>query len=272
MKRGLYATALASAAVLVGAVACDDASGPASERVSVALAVPLGGAFNAGEVSLAGSADDDPVIIVRGRQRLQLDRVELNLSRVDLRSLDIDEDDDTDLDTDTDHDTDTESDTDSDQFDRVEFRNPVTVLLPLRGGVIAPFTTVVPIGTYDRVRFWVETAEIEGTFGFDANRDGDFDDAGEIQAFDETVRVRQSFTLRINPPLEVTDGNPANVTITLQPAEWFRNQDRSLFNPRQLRTDNQLRARFRHLIRATLRAIEDGNRNGDHDLDTDTDR
>jgi hypothetical protein len=68
----------------------------------------------------------------------------------------------------------------------------------------------------------------------------------------------------------VTAGtDEANVTITLQPAEWFRNPDRSLFNPRRLTNDHQLRARFRQLVRATLRAFEDGNRNGEDDRDTD---
>jgi hypothetical protein len=266
MKRALYTAAVAGTTVVVGAVACDDVSSPQSERVSVMFGVPATGAFSVGEVTLQGSGDDDPVIIVRGRQRLRLDLVELNLSRVDLRPVNFKDDRDTDLDTDTDHDTDTDSDTDTDGIDNVQFRNAVTVRLPLRGGVIAPFSTVVPIGTYDRVRFRVESAHLVGAF--DEDLDGEFE-ASEL--FNVTVPVRQHFTIRINPPLVVTDGQGANVTITLQPPEWFRNGDRSLFNPRRLNNDNRLRARFRHLIRATLRAIEDGNRNGRDDRDTDSD-
>jgi hypothetical protein len=266
MRRALLISTLASLAVLGSVAACDDVSSPQSERVSLALSVPEPGAFGADEITLAGSNDDDPVIIVRGRQRLRLDLVELNLARVDLRRVDDDDDNDTDLDTDTDHDTDTDSDTDTDGADGdiVRFRGPVTVTLPLRGGVIAPFGTAVPLGTYDRVRFRVESAHLVGAF--DHDRDGEFE-VGEV--FDVTVPVRQQFTVRINPPLVVTDGDDANVTITLHPPEWFRNRDRSLFNPRHLVNDNQLRARFRQLVRATLRAFEDGNRNGEDDRDTD---
>jgi hypothetical protein len=270
MKRALFTAALASAIVLGGAVACDDVSSPQSERISMALAVSDARAASGGEVSLVGSGPDDPIIIVRGRQRLRLDLVELNLTRVDLRRVESDDDDDTDLDTDTDFDTDSDSDTDTDtdtdrgDADFVRFRTPVTVALPLGGGVIAPFTTVVPVGTYDRVRFRVQSAHVVGAF--DEDLDGEFE-AGE--AFSVTVPVRQDFTLRIRPPLVVTDGTPSNVTIALQPPEWFRNHDRTLINPRRLNSDHQLRARFRQVIRATLRAFRDANRNGIDDRDTD---
>lgn len=276
MKRALYTAAAISAVVLGGAAACDDASGPESERVSVALAVPQAGGFSAGDVSVTSSSDDDPLIIVRGRQRLRLDLVELNIDRVALRAIDLDDDEDTDVDTDTDHDTDTESDsdTDTDAVDIITFRDDVTVRLPLQGGVIAPFSGTVPVGSYDRVSFWVETAHIVGAY--DSDFDGVFEgdencgvgenDCGEF--FNEVVRVRQRFTLRIRPPLVVEEGEGQNVTIVLEP-DWFRNPDRSLFNPRRLKNEHQLRARFRHLIAATLRAFKDANRNGVDDRDTD---
>jgi hypothetical protein len=268
MKRALSTAVVASAVVLGGVVACDDVSSPESERISMALAVSNARAASGNDVSLVGSSADGPIIIVRGRQRLRLDLVELNLTRVDLRPVESDDDDDTDLDTDTDFDTDSDSDTDTDtdggDADLVRFRAPVTVALPLGGGVIAPFTTLVPVGTYDRVRFRVHSAHIVGAF--DEDLDGDFEAS---EAFDVTVPVRQDFTLRIRPPLVVTNGNASNITIALEPPEWFRNHDRTLFNPRRLNNDNQLRARFRHIIQATLRAFKDANRNGIDDRDTD---
>ncbi|MDQ3949100.1 MAG: hypothetical protein M3282_02035 [Gemmatimonadota bacterium] len=269
MKRALCATALAAMAVLIGAVACDNVSGPQSERVSLALSVPRPAAFGAGEVTLSGSDDEGPVIIVRGRQQLRLDLVELRLARIELRGRDLVNDEDTDLDTDTDNDTDTDSDTDTDGGNRntIQFRGPVEVAVPLRGDVIVPFATLVPVGTYNRVRLWVDRVHLVGAF--DDDMDGEFE---ETERFNVTVPVRQHITLRIDPPLVVRDGDAANVTIELRPPDWFRNADRSLFNPRRLNNDNQLRARFRHLVRATLRALEDANRNGDNDRDTDSDR
>ena len=271
MRHPWYTATVAVAAVLIGVVACDDVASPLSERVSFTLGVPGPGAFAPGEMTLVGSTDDDPVIIVRGRQRLRLDLVELNLRGVELRRLNLVDDRDTDLDTDTDHDTDTDSDTDTDtdgvRRGVVRFTTPLTVRLPLRGGVIAPFGTVVPVGTYDRVRFRIESARFVGAF--DDDLDGEFE-TGE--GFNVTVPVRQHFTIRISPPLVVREGENSNVTIVLRPPDWFRNNDRSLFNPRRLRNEHQLRARFRHLLRVTLRAFEDGNRNGVSDRDTDTDR
>jgi hypothetical protein len=269
MRQSWYTATVAAAAVLIGVAACDDLASPLSERVSFTLGVPGPAAFGADEVTLVGANDDDPVIIVRGRQRLRLDLVELNLRGVELRRLNLADDRDTDLDTDTDHDTDTDSDTDTDgaRVGVVRFGNSVTVRLPLRGGVIAPFGTVVPVGTYDRVRFRIESARLVGAF--DDDLDGEFE-TGE--GFNVTVPVRQHFTIRINPPLVVREGENANVTIVLRPPDWFRNNDRSLFNPRRLSNDHQLRARFRHLLRVTLRAFKDANRNGVSDRDTDTDR
>src|SRR5688500_16091931 len=186
MKRALYTAAAASAVVLGGVVACDDVASPPSERISMALAVSDARAASGGEVSLVGSSADDPLIIVRGRQRLRLDLVELKLTRVDLRRAESDDDDDTDLDTDTDFDTDSDSDTDTDtdgrDADFVRFRAPVTVALPLGGGVIAPFTALVPVGTYDRVRFLVQSAHIVGAF--DQDLDGEFE---VDEAFNVTV-------------------------------------------------------------------------------------
>jgi hypothetical protein len=265
MKR-VWFIVVGGAVLLGGPIGCDDASGPQSERVSLALRVAGAGPGSVGDVSLIGSDPDDPIVIVRGRQRLRLELVELNLTRVDLRSAERFDDQDTDLDTDTDHDTDTDSDTDTDGggADHIRFRGPVTVRLPLHGGVIAPFATLVPVGVYDWVRFRVESAHLVGAF--DEDLDGEFE-IGEL--FNVTVPVRQDFTLRIRPPLVVEAGHQSNVTIDLRPPDWFRNHDRSLFNPRHLHNDHPLRARFRNLIRSALRAFKDANRNGVDDRDTD---
>ncbi len=269
MKRALYTTAFAGTAVLVGAVACDNVSSPRGEPVSMMFSVPGTGAFSAGEVTLQGTTDDEAVVIVRGRQRLRLDVVELNLARVELRRVDLVDDEDTDLDTDTDNDTDTDSDTDTDgrDVDFVRFGGRVSVTLPLRGGSIAPFQTIVPVGTYNRVRFWVESARIVGAF--DDDRDGIFEEA---ERFDEVVQIREKFEIDLRPPLVIDeDTDAANVTVALALSECFRDGNGSLFNPRRLNNEKQLRARFRQLIRQALRAFEDSNRNGDDDRDTDSD-
>jgi hypothetical protein len=265
MKRALLASALGPAVVLCGVAACDDVSGPRSEAVSMTFSVPAAGSsLNAGDVTLQSA--DDEIIIIRGNQRLRLDVVDLTFSRIDLERVDDIEDEDTDID--TDHGDDSDRDTDSDQRDNVRFRGPVTVRLPLNGGLIAPFRAEIPVGVYDEVKFRVETAHIVGAF--DENRNGTFE---ANEAFDVTVPVREKLEIELDDPLVIDeDTDQANITIRLNPPQWFRNGDGSLFNPRRLNSDRQLRARFRHLIRATLRAIEDANRNGEDDRDTDSDR
>ncbi|MFN2565586.1 MAG: hypothetical protein ABR499_11375 [Gemmatimonadaceae bacterium] len=262
MKRALLTSAVASAAVLGSVAACDDVSGPGGEPLSLLFSVPSSGnAAAAGDVTLQTSADQ--ILIIRGSQRLMLNVVELRLSRIDLEPVDDLEDRDTDLDTDRGQDSDV--DTDSDQRDNVRFRGPVTVRLPLQGGVIGPFRAEIPVGTYDEVKFRVETARLVGAF--DENRNGTFEAS---EAFDVTVPVREKFEIELDDPLVINDA--ANITIRLNPPQWFRNNDGSLFNPRRLNNDQQLRARFRQLVRATLRAFEDANRNGNDDRDTDSDR
>jgi hypothetical protein len=89
---------------------------------------------------------------------------------------------------------------------------------------------------------------------------------------DEVVQIREKFEISLRPPLVIDENtNPANVTVSLALSECFREANGSLFNPRRLNNEAQLRARFRQLIRQALRAFEDSNRNGEDDRDTDSD-
>jgi hypothetical protein len=267
MKRALLTSALSSAAVVAAVAACDDVSGPRSEPVSMSFSVPAAAVDGrSGSDVIVEPTPDGGILLIRGNQRLRLDLVELTFSRIDLEPVDELEDRDTDRD--TDHGEDSDRDTDSDQRDNVRFRGPVTVRLPLSPPLlIAPFRADIPVGVYDEVKFRVESAHIVGAF--DENRNGTFE---LTEAFNITVPVREKFEIELDEALVIDeDTDAANVTIRLNPPEWFRNVDRSLFNPRRLNNEHQLRARFRQLVRATLRAFEDANRNGDDDRDTDSD-
>jgi hypothetical protein len=265
MKRALFTAAVTSATVLGGAAACDDASAPGDAQLAMTFSVPSSTTFGPGDVVVQVS-DDDEVIIVRGSQRLRLDRVQVTASRIDLERVDEIDNEDTDLDTDQGEDSDI--DTDSDQRDNIRFRGPVTFDLPLTGGLTSAFRAEIPVGIYDEAKFRVETVRIIGAF--DDDRDGTFE---TVEEFDVTVPVREKFEVELDEPLVIDQTTDlSSLTVRLNPPLWFRNRDGSLFNPRRLVNDNQLRVRFRQLVRSTLRAFEDGNRNGEDDRDTDGDR
>jgi hypothetical protein len=263
----LYTSAVTGLLVVCAIAACDDVAGLRSERVSLSLQVPR--ARNASGVALARVAD--PITVIRDGRALRIDAVSVEFSRVDLQRADDIDDRDTDADSDSE-----DSDRDSDQRDNIHLRGPFTVDLPLQGGVITPVAVNVPFGTFDEVKLHIASLRICGAF--DANRDGDFTDAGEEFTGDAgkpcvSVPLRAKVELDLDPPLVVDETtDPLNITVRFDPARFFVDRDGSLIDPRRLATDNRLLARFRARVRAALRAFEDANRNGEDDRDTDTDR
>lgn len=266
MNRALWTSVLGGVAVVATVAACDSVSGPRNEPVSMTFSVPTPARVqNAGGLTLQSSGRG--VVVARGSQRLRLDVVELTFSRIDLQRANAVDDRDTDVGADDGEDVD--GDVDSDQRDNVRFQGPVTVTLPLQGGLIAPFRTTIPPGVYNEVKFHVESVRLVGAF--DENRNGTFEE-NEVFGVREPVIVRlnEKFELDLAEPLVIDETtNAANITIDLAPPLWFHNRDGSLFSPRRLTNDQQLRARLRQLVRATLRAFEDSNRNGQDDRDTD---
>jgi hypothetical protein len=267
MKRALYTSALTGLVVVGVVVACDNVAGPRSEKVSLSLQVPRTSTLNADVVALQSASD--PITIIRDGRALRIDAVSVEFSRVDLQRADDVDDRDTDVDSDSE-----DSDRDSDQRDNIHLRGPFTVDLPLQGGVITPVAVDIPFGTFDEVKLHVANLRICGAF--DANRDGDFADAGEeftgaVGKPCVAVPLRAKLELDLDPPFVVDQTtDPLNITVRLEPARFFVDRDGSLIDPRALTTDKRLLARFRARIRAAIRAFEDANRNGEDDRDTDS--
>ena len=157
-----------------------------------------------------------------------------------------------------DSDGDSDSDSDSDGAGNEHFRSgPVTVNLPLEGGVITPITTTLPVGFYEELEMDVERVRIRGTF------DG--------QAFDVSVPVDAELEMEFNPPFEVTtEANQLNLTVSINALTWFRNADGSLVDPRELASNSDLRSRLVSRIKASFKAFEDSDRDAD-DADSDSD-
>lgn len=157
-----------------------------------------------------------------------------------------------------DSDGDSEADSDSDGGSNERLRvGPVTVDLPLAGGVITPITTELPVGLYEELELDVANVRLRGTY------DG--------QAFDVVVPVDAEMEMDFNPPFEVTgDASRLNLTVSIDALAWFRDSDGSVLDPRRLGSDRNALARLVNRIRASFRAFEDSDRDAD-DADSDSD-
>lgn len=132
---------------------------------------------------------------------------------------------------------------------------PLTVDIPVDGGVVTPFTADVTPGRYSEVEFDLGAIRMRGTY------DG--------TAFDVTVPLNLKSELEFHPPIEVGGTSTKNITIATPLQLWLVNPDGSLVDPRQLESNAELRSAFRSRVRATLRSFADQNRDGE---DSDGDR
>lgn len=157
-----------------------------------------------------------------------------------------------------DSDGDSDLDSDSDGSANEEVRGgPVTVSLPLQGGVITPIVAAVPTGRFEELEMDATTARVRGTY------DG--------QQFDVTFRVDHELEFDFNPPFEVKDGpGDLNITVRIDSGNWFRGSNGSLIDPRALAANESLRSEVRNRVRASFRAFEDSDKDAD-DADSDSD-
>lgn len=229
----------------VAATGCNDLVGARdSATVSLSFAAPPATASATGSLSAA------VIPITGGGHTLDIQKVDVIFSELVLERAEDDFDGDSDGDSD--------SDSDSDGPANEHFRSgPVTVNLPLEGGVITPFSTTVPVGRYEELEMDVDGVRIRGTF------DG--------QAFDVVVPVDAELEVDFSPPFEVTtDADRLNITVAIDVLTWFREADGSVVDPRELATDSELRSRVLDRIEASFDAFEDSDRDAD-DADSDSD-
>lgn len=226
--------------------ACGDLAGTAGRQAaSVSFHVPgsastlIAAGFSASLVPVEGGGHTVDV------QSIDVVFDEVTFERANATGGDADSDD-----------SDTDSDSDGSHNEQVRV-GASTVALPLSGGLVTPFSGTIPAGTYDGLELDAAFIRVRGTY------DG--------QAFDVTIPVDAEVELSIAPPLEVTgSGDALNVTVNIDALSWFRTADGSAVDPRRLQTDATYRAAFVSRIRASLRALEDSDRDGD-ESDSDSD-
>ena len=128
---------------------------------------------------------------------------------------------------------------------------PLSVDLPLDGGITTLPANAIPAGTFREIELRVSTARVVGTF------DG--------APFDVTLAVNARGEIEFTTPLVVADGSPTSVTVNVPVGGWLTNADGSLINPSQLSTNATLLAQVRSRIIASFRAFEDEDHDGHDD-------
>ena len=235
----------ATAALMLGACADATGTGGATARTSVSFQAARTTAGSTGNASLAAAV----IPVTEGGHTLDVTSAEVVVSRVTLKPAGDS----------AFSEGDSDNESDSDRKDAATVRmGATTIALPLDSGVITPFTSQVPQGTYNRLRLDADFLRVKGTY------DG--------QAFDVTLPVNLHLQLRIDPPLVVGSAtDSANVTVNVNVPQWFV-RNGTVLDPRTLQSDRSLLNSVRNAIRASFHAYKDRDHDGrDHD-DDDSDR
>ena len=128
---------------------------------------------------------------------------------------------------------------------------PLSVDLPLDGGITMLPANAIPAGTFREIELRVSTARIVGTF------DG--------TPFDVTLPVNTRGEIEFATPLVVADGTPTSVTINVPVGGWLTNTDGSLVDPSKISANATLIAQVRSRIIASFHAFEDEDHDGHDD-------
>lgn len=219
--------------------ACDILGIGGDESVSLSFAVP-GTGTRARAALLADTISD-------GTHKIDLTGIDLTVDEIVLERAE------SEAGGDSDGESDEDSDSDGPSNEKLR-SGPVTIALPVNGGVVTPISAGVPAGLYEKVELDVDFVRLRGTY------DG--------QAFDVTVAVKRELELNFNPPLDVKD--KLNITIKIDALAWMRGADGKLIDPRQLTTNSTLRSAFVKRVEASFKAFEDSDKDAD-DSDSDSD-
>jgi len=128
---------------------------------------------------------------------------------------------------------------------------PLSVDLPLDGGITTLPANAIPTGTFREIELRVSTARLVGTF------DG--------APFDVTVMVNARGEIEFGTPLVVADGSPTSITINVPIGGWLTNADGTLVDPSKLSSTPTLLDQVRSRIVASFRAFEDEDHDGHDD-------
>jgi hypothetical protein len=141
---------------------------------------------------------------------------------------------------------------------------PFVVNLNLKGMTTDFAVGNVPPGNYDRIRFRIHTLEdaetppdqefIEGKLRYSVVVKGMYNSLPFIYKSKKSARK----DLKLETPIQVTDNSTANLTITVDPVNWFY-KDNVLMDPNDPANENDINKNIKHSFK---RCFRDDDRNG----------
>ncbi len=145
-----------------------------------------------------------------------------------------------------------ETDADNDEHECEPIRvDPVQVNLPLDGTTKVVLDALVPAGSYLGLRAKLERVNVVGVFT---------DAGGTDHAFTFTSDAHAEVSVDFATPITVNAGT-SNLTIDVDVGSWFKGASGAILDPNN--AENQ--EAIEHAIRASFRAFEDDNHDGDDD-------
>jgi hypothetical protein len=233
---------------VVPLVGCDALGLGDDHSLTLSFVVPGTGGSNPAVRSAALLVDT----LIGGGHVIDVQTVAVTFNRVVLERVGTDDRGDSDRDSDTEG-------ADSDREGNEQLRSgPVTINLPLRGGVVTPTDAAVPNGDFDQLELKMSQVRFVGTF------DG--------QPFDVVLPIKTELDIHLDPPFTVdSNTDRLNVTIVVDALSWFRDFQGRLLDPRLLNTNSSLRSFLVSRIKTAFRAFEDSDLDAD-EKDSDSDR
>ena len=234
-------------------------------HLSLALSSVRPGApvASAGVAGVAGSPTvvtaGDSTVITMGNDTIILRSVQLVLREIELKRVEA-----------------AACDSISGNGDCEEFESGTTLVsLPLGATATEAVVAInAPAGMYDMLEFKIHKPESSDDAAFiAANPDfngisirvtGTYSQAGTRSDFTFTSDLDASQEVSLSPPLTVTDGQPANVTLRVDIANWFVNGS-ALVNPATGNTGQANESLVRGNIEASFQAFRDDNHDGHDD-------
>lgn len=239
-------SAIGSLAVLGLVVACSDSTSTNRAPAQIAFTSGISSTANALLVPLTSGGHTLNIT----QATLTITRVELKQATTDACAGDNETGDDNIVSASSSTTSDAHGDGDTDACEELK-AGPLSVDLPLNGGITTLPANAIPAGTFREIELRVSTARVVGTF------DG--------TPFDVTVPVNTRGEIEFATPLVVADGTPTSVTINVPVGGWLTNADGSLVDPSKISSDATLLAQVRSRIIASFHAFEDEDHDGHDD-------
>lgn len=249
---------LGAAIALVGAAACSDSSKAGNLSLSLSARQAPGAVAASGvTANLAAPAvlaAGDTTVIALGSDTIVLRSVDIVLRKVEMKRLEA-----------------ASCDSIPDNGDCEEFEaGPVLASFPLgTTNTVAAVTVAAPAGQYDKLEFEIHktdtTSSQEAAF-IAANPDFKDISIRVTGTFNHTPFVftsdlDASEEIALSPPLDVTAGSAANLTIRMDVSGWFVSNG-ALVDPTSANKGGQNEGIVKNNIEQSVAAFEDDNHDG----------